>query len=50
MDYVDLKVIVKIYILDLMDYVFIYDFNSLKESKVVNLLIDLDLKVYGILS
>ena len=48
MDYADLKTIVKTHILDPMDHAFIYDLNSLKESKVANLLIDLDSKVYGI--
>ena len=48
MDYADLKTIVKTHILDPMDHAFIYDLNSPKESKVANLLIDLDSKVYGI--
>nr|WP_314741102.1 6-carboxytetrahydropterin synthase QueD [uncultured Haemophilus sp.] len=48
MDYADLKAVVKQHILDPMDHAFIYDLNSQKESKVANLLIDLDSKVYGI--
>lgn len=48
MDYSDLKALVKQHILDPMDHAFIYDLQSDKETKVAQLLIDLDSKVYGI--
>ncbi len=48
MDYSDLKAVVKQHILDPMDHAFIYDLQSEKETKVAQLLIDLDSKVYGI--
>ncbi|WP_303817822.1 6-carboxytetrahydropterin synthase QueD [Actinobacillus minor] len=48
MDYSDLKALVKQYILDPMDHAFIYDLQSDKETKVAQLLMDLDSKVYGI--
>lgn len=48
MDYSDLKALVKQHILDPMDHAFIYDLQSEKETKVAQLLMDLDSKVYGI--
>lgn len=48
MDYSDLKALVKQHILDPMDHAFIYDLQSDKETKVAQLLMDLDSKVYGI--
>ncbi|AWI50968.1 6-carboxytetrahydropterin synthase QueD [Actinobacillus porcitonsillarum] len=48
MDYSDLKAVVKQHILDPMDHAFIYDLQSEKETKVAQLLMDLDSKVYGI--
>lgn len=48
MDYSDLKAMVKQHILDPMDHAFIYDLQSEKETKVAQLLMDLDSKVYGI--
>lgn len=48
MDYSDLKAIVKKHILEPMDYAFIYDFYSERESQVAQLLIELKSKVYGI--
>ncbi|MDG6457467.1 6-carboxytetrahydropterin synthase QueD [Glaesserella parasuis] len=48
MDYSDLKVAVKQYILDKMDHAFIYDSTSEKECKVATLLQSLDSKTFGI--
>lgn len=48
MDYSDLKALVKQHILEPMDHAFIYDLQSDKETKVAQLLMDLDSKVYGI--
>lgn len=48
MDYGDLKKVVNQYILDEMDHAFIYDLHSEKETKIANLLKDLDSKVFGI--